>query len=61
MFSEVVDQGWKKDVEAKSLETVDLSGLVLREGIFPQCFKCFGLGEGVGKGGGVGRFDVVLH
>ena len=36
MFSEVVDQGWKKDVEAKSLETVDLSGLVLREAILPQ-------------------------
>ena len=61
MFSEVVGEGWEKDVEGKSFETVDLLGLVLREGIFPQCFKCFGLGEGVGKGGGVGRFDVVLH
>ena len=48
---------WK----VKAFETVDLLGLVLREGIFPRCFKCFGLGEGVGKGGGVGRFDVVLH
>ena len=46
MFSEVVDQGWKKDVEAKSLETVDLSGLVLREGILPQWRR----GEGVGAG-----------
>ena len=36
MFSEVVDQVWKKDLEGKSLETVDLSGLVLREGILPQ-------------------------
>ena len=57
MFSEVVDQGWKKDVEAKSLETVDLSGLVLREGILPQWRR----GEGVGGGGGVGGFDLVLH
>lgn len=40
---------------------MDLSGLVLREGILPQCFKCFCLSEGVGKGEGVGRFDVVLH
>ena len=52
MFSEVVDQGWKKDVEGKRFETMDLSGLVLREGILHQCFKCFCLSEGVGEGGG---------
>ena len=48
MFSKVVDQGWKKDVEAKSLETVDLSGLVPREGILPQWRR----GEGEWGGGG---------
>ena len=54
MFSEVVDQGWKKDVEGKTLETVDLSGLVLREGILPQFFKCFCLSKGMGEVGGLG-------
>ena len=63
MFSEVVDEGWEKEVEGNSFETVDLLGLVLREGIFPQCFKCFCLSEGVGKRGGEGGgwFDIVLH
>ena len=50
MFSEVVDEGWEKDVEAKSLEMVDLLVFVLREGILPQCFKCFCLSEGMGWG-----------
>ena len=54
MFSEVVDQGWKKDVEGKTVETVDLSGLVLREGILPQFFKCFCLSKGMGEVGGLG-------
>ena len=65
MFSEVVDEGWEKDVEGNSFETVDLLGLVLRERIFPQCFKCFCLSEGVGEegrgGGGAGWCDIVLH
>ena len=51
MFYEVVDEGWEKEVEGNSFETVDLLGLVLREGILPQCFKCFCLSEGVGKRG----------
>ena len=48
-------------MEGKRFETLDLSGLVLREGILHQCFKCFCLSEGVGEGGGVGRFDIVLR
>ena len=59
MFSEVVDEGWEKDVEGKSFKMVDLLGLVLREGILPQCFKCFCLGEGMGGWGGGGLGGLI--